>query len=316
MKEDVYNKRSFHHNYFKPFIYHIILKKREGFRDFGFLRGNSNKLPGEAGAPYVYLSEFGRAIVNGLKDYENKYPGLQKYHYKIMPDHIHLIVNKKKEDGIHLDDYIEWMKDLIIEKFNGKYSCNINKEDAFCESYTDRPLYDDVSLATWFEYLDANPYRRVKILQNPDFFNRTHKIRIGEMVLETYGNIFLLDNPDKFAVRMRSFFSQQEILDHEEAAICAAEKGAVLVSPFISPKEKIVRDKAMENGARFIKIQQQGFSDRFKPYRHDFELCGQGRMLIISLGFDPKLPISHHNSTIMNEIAAEIAKGNFSLLGS
>lgn len=42
-----YHRRSFHHDYRNPFIYHIILKKRKGFEDFGsIIEGSHMAIPG------------------------------------------------------------------------------------------------------------------------------------------------------------------------------------------------------------------------------------------------------------------------------
>ena len=58
--------------------------------------------------------------------------------------------------------------------------------------------------------------------------------------------------------------------------------GGVLVSPFISPEEKKVRKMTEDNGGKLILIINEAMGDRFKPGDHYYELCEQGRLLIIS----------------------------------
>ena len=146
-------------------------------------------------------------------------------------------------------------------------------------------------------------------MQKPGFFKRIHNLEIGGKCYEAYGNPFLWSNPDKYAVRMRSFFTSDERRSHKEEALFQASKGTILVSPFKSEYEKEVRDIAELNGFPYILIQHQRFSENFKPPRHQFELCSNGKLLIISMGMDPKIFFTHEICTLMNELAAEIAKG-------
>ena len=99
-QNNLYNKRSWHHDYYKPFIYHIILKKKEKAPDFGYLRGNVKIKPGEPGSAYVYLSPLGKAIVEGFKYFEQSFPIFEKFRHCIMPDHIHIILCKKRTERI------------------------------------------------------------------------------------------------------------------------------------------------------------------------------------------------------------------------
>lgn len=56
----------------------------------------------------------------------------------------------------------------------------------------------------------------------------------------------------------------------------------MLVSPFVNPEEKKYRDKAIENGNGLIIIVDYTFTERAKPYKALFDLCEEGRLLIIS----------------------------------
>lgn len=305
---DNYNKRSFHHDYYKPFIYHIIFKKKKGWRDFGTLRGKAGIKKGCKGHPYVYLSEAGQAIVAGLKEFEEEVKEIQKFHYMIMPDHLHLILYKRHYTPIHLDDYMENLKERICNHFNKISGSNFLKDNIFTQSYTDKALYDNVVLKNWIGYLDDNPNRRLTILENPDFFKRIHNLEIGDKTYEAYGNPFLWENPDKYAVRMRRRFTYDERLSHKEEALNLAYKGTVLVSPFISEYEKEVKDIAESNGFPYILIQYQCFPENFKPPKHQFELCSKGKLLIISLGYPLKTKLTRYICNEMNKLAQEITK--------
>ena len=309
MSENPYNLRSFHHDYFKPFIYHIIFKKQKNCKDFGYLRGNSEFLPGQHGAPYVYLSPLGRSILNGLYSFDKKYPEFQKFHFMIMPDHIHVILYKKEYTSISFDKYMERFKEMMLEKYNSDTGRNLKPGDVFTPGITDKPLYEHRSLDVWYKYLDANPYRRMKILQNPKFFERRYNLKIGNEVVEAYGNIFLLSNPDKYAVRMRRRFTLQMVETHKSEALYEAQRGSVLVSPFVADAEKAVLDLAEKSEAKLIKIKYEKLGEKYKPARHEFDLCGAGRLLILSIGLEPGTFRSYSVCTRMNELAAAIASG-------
>lgn len=303
-----YNKRSRHHDYYGKFIYHIIIKKQTGAPDFGKIRGNCSIEPGIPGSAYVFLSDLGKSIVNGLKAFEYRFPEIKKFQYIIMPDHIHLILYKTVMNHIHLEDYIDFLKSLICLDYNNRLKGSLTPEQIFTEKYTDKALYDRVVLDNWFVYLKQNPHRRAMIMQRPDFFQRVRKLIIGEETFEAFGNLFLFRNPDKIQVRVRRRFSSEEIELHRLDVLNASHTGSVLVSPFISPHEKKIREEAERVGARIILIQHEEFGERYKPSRHDFELCASGRLLILSLGLPKGTPLSYFISTRMNELAETICE--------
>lgn len=61
-----------------------------------------------------------------------------------------------------------------------------------------------------------------------------------------------------------------------------AANGGVLVSPFISREEKEILKRAEEAGGKIIIISNRYMGERFKPSGHEFELCEQGRLLILA----------------------------------
>lgn len=84
----------------------------------------------------------------------------------------------------------------------------------------------------------------------------------------------------------------------------------VLVSPFISPREKEWEKRGIEEGAGVILITREVFRERFKPSGRLFDLCADGRLLLISTGksvSDEKL--TRQEALAMNELAERIADG-------
>lgn len=81
----------------------------------------------------------------------------------------------------------------------------------------------------------------------------------------------------------------------------------MIVSPFISEHEKKIRRKIEETGANIILIVHEEFDERYKPSLHEFNLCCEGRLLIISLGKPKSTELTYEICTEMNELAAKIA---------
>lgn len=142
--------------------------------------------------------------------------------------------------------------------------------------------------------------------QFPEFFRRIRKLKIGENEFEAYGNLFLFRNPDKEAVKISRKFTSAEIEQKKSAWLSAAFKGTVLVSPFISPVEKAIHAEAEALGSKIILITHEAFAERYKPSSRDFDLCAEGRLLIISLGLPIGTTLSRSLCLQMNTLAETI----------
>ena len=61
-----------------------------------------------------------------------------------------------------------------------------------------------------------------------------------------------------------------------------AERGAVLVGPWISPGEKAVKAEAVARGGHVVQLLAEGMGRYYKPGGIDFDLCAEGRLLQLS----------------------------------
>ena len=96
------------------------------------------------------------------------------------------------------------------------------------------------------------------------------------------GNPFLLDEPLLISVRI-STKTPPDLLETLIAKIVAkAERGAVVVGPWISPGEKLVKAAVAEVGGRIVQLLPEGMGRYYKPGGRDFDLCAEGRMLQLS----------------------------------
>ena len=69
-------------------------------------------------------------------------------------------------------------------------------------------------------------------------------------------------------------------------------------------------NKAIETGARIIKLSDQGFEARFKPKGRDFDLCSEGRLLLLApwpANYGRKSTAGYHEFHTMNDLAMAIA---------
>ena len=131
---------------------------------------------------------------------------------------------------------------------------------------------------------------------------------IGEMEMAAYGNVFLLRDYQKMPVRIHRRWTDDELESYRRRCFAVAANGGVLVSPFIHKWERAIRNEALEMGARIIHLRIDGFEDRFKPSGHDFDLCTEGRLLVLAPWPDNHNATLYRNAALyLNDLATRIA---------
>lgn len=303
-----YHRRAFAHNYFAPFIYHVILKKQKSFERFGEVNGDARIEFGNPGCAYIQESEVGKIIAKALIHLPYQFPILKLHQFCVMPDHVHILLEVTDWSTHHLDFYIDSLRESIAGKYSNFLRTPIPDEKIFEKGYCDKPLLRGISLNGWYNYIRLNPHRLAMRRQYPEFFQRVRRLKIGEQEYEAYGNLFLFRNPDKEAVKISRKFTPEEKAKKKADWLSEASQGTVLVSPFIHKEEKAIRVEAETLGASIILITHEAFPERFKPSAHDFALCSSGRLLIISLGLPAKTDLTRNICQRMNALAEEIAK--------
>jgi hypothetical protein len=119
-----------------------------------------------------------------------------------------------------------------------------------------------------------------------------------------YGNLFLLDRPEKFALRVSRSATEAQI-----AALCKdtlekASQHIVFVSPFISNGEKEIAKAILSaDTGDVILLKHDGFPPLFKPKGRYFDLCCQGRLLILT---SPILSLPEKTSSPVFPVHGEI----------
>ena len=104
----------------------------------------------------------------------------------------------------------------------------------------------------------------------------------GKLAWTAVGNPFLLDAPLLVSVRISTATPDDKLAGLVTKLGAKAERGAVLVSPWISPGEKAVKAEAIARGGRVVQLLAEGMGRYYKPWGGDFDLCAEGRLLQLS----------------------------------
>ena len=142
-------------------------------------------------------------------------------------------------------------------------------------------------------------------------------IVIGGRSYDGVGNTMLLMAEKMAVVHVRSALVKaaergdaEALRNYKNSCVLAARKGAVMVSPFISPHEKQVMQVLLDEQWPFICLTDNGFRDYYKPSDALFDACAAGRVLILSpWQYDAaKRHISRADCVALNNMAEEIAQ--------
>ena len=224
-----------------------------------------------------------------------------------MPDHVHIMFQVLKRTSLCLGQYISALKTSIYQSYSQKIGGKLPKEYIFEAGFCDKPLFYNRKLKTLINYVKQNPHRLAMRQQYPHFFKRSRNIEIAGKTYEAYGNLFLLRNPDKMQVQIHRDTTPSQLEGIREMCIEEGFKHTVMVSPFISPTEKDLRKQIEATGAPIILICHEAFGERFKPAEHNFKLCSEGRLLIISLGMPAGTSLSRAICVEMNKLANKLS---------
>lgn len=302
-------RRMVNHDYQGVAIYMVTLCI-EGRRP---LLGTLNAPDNYHVLPWIKPSPLGKSVKQVWLDIPTYHPEIKLIAFQLMPDHIHGILHVTRPMSCHLGRVVQGFKlgckDAFKNLFNEEQYANLWEE-----GYNDRILKGKGQLSRWINYLDDNPRRLWVKCNNPEFFTQHTGIMINSTPVVTMGNIFLLDYPCKVNVKCSRRLSEAEIKAECSRFLSLASRGAVLVSPCISPGEKEVMGCAFEAGWPIIVLIENGFAPKQKPSGRQFDACSQGRLLLIA-------PWEHHGDfrritraqcNTLNELAKHISDNQWS----
>jgi hypothetical protein len=179
--------------------------------------------------------------------------------------------------------------------------------------YNDRILLQEGQLQRMLNYLDDNPRRLLLKQAHPEYFKPLDKLTVAGFEMEAMGNPNLLNNPIKLQVQCSRHLYQNEIEQRKQYFLNAAQQGAVIVSPCISPGEKQIATAILEARLPLIVLLLKGFPPFFKPQPHYLMACAEGRLLMVSPypWQNEKIEKMRQRCLQLNDIAAKIADSGF-----
>ena len=323
------------HDYRARCIYHIIMNKADYIPAFSHIIG---ELDSHSHPPYARKTELGEIISRCLTDLKNTYPFISVTRRSIMPDHIHFALYVKERSEYHLGDIIYTLKIKCFQEGShllslpsasltalssasqaylpsdvAPDSLSCAPVSIFLPGYYDVIIRDREQLPTMLAYISDNPRRLLIRKRYPGWFRRFSIVNAAGERYSAYGNWDLLAECDKNPVKVSSKYSADELRIRKRGWYHTVMNCGVLVSPFISETEKNVRNWAEDHEGNIIYIVNEEFDDRYKPKGKQFELCEEGRMMLVSVpNLEGEGELTRSHCLRMNNLAERIASGEFS----
>jgi REP element-mobilizing transposase RayT len=295
-------RRCFNHDYRDPFFYMVTVTTHQRHPWFGVCENNA-----------CTLSADGLLVRDLWHRIPRDYPKITLSTLCIMPDHLHGIVR--------VTERMEQPVGVPIRAF--KSQCTSALRDRHGDAaltlwnpgYNDRIVWRRGSLRAYTRYILDNPRRYCLKQAHPDLFRTVaglqHPALPSGPRWDGYGNRFLLDRPEKLALRVSRKATVSEIKALREEVLEEAAQGAVIVSPFISPGERAIATAILAAAAGdVILLKPEGFPPDFKPNGRYFDLCVQGRLLVLARPVDAvhgSTPLTRETCLALNAACAHIA---------
>lgn len=232
--------------------------------------------------PDLRLTEVGKIVFSQLYLMEQHFSEIKLLNNIVMPDHVHAVIYVRTHFAQGLGAAVNFFKGGCTRKLRevdaGFAESGIS---LFAKGYHDRIVTRKGMLDKLRNYVADNPRKYLIKRRKSDIFYSRHVLECRGRRWKIYGNFLVLREPEIAPLIVSSRYSAEERIEWFQRWETVARNGGVLVSPFFSKEEKEVRNAMIEKGAAIIHIQLEGFPERFAPQGHYFDLCEQGRLLII-----------------------------------
>ena len=281
----------------------------------------------------------GNAVVDELYVMTKHYPVIRILQFCLMPDHLHAVIHVTQVMDTSIRSVIRgyWQG---VKKLGRAYTLSVTPELISPSSvspelnsgtttnegaypfpvFTERPFIRPMSrrgqLQAMIRYVQLNPQRLATKRLMPGFFRVQEDIVIAGRTYSGVGNIALLQSEHYATVHVGHELvdeaaqgKPERLRNYMNGCVLAARYGSVMVSPFISPKEKDIQAVLLAERHPFIILADNGFRDYYKPSDHIFDAVAAGRVLVLSpWAYDAgKRHISRADCVALNAMAEEIA---------
>lgn len=281
---------------------------------------------------FVERTELGKEIVYIIGSLPHYRPQIRLLQYCLMPDHVHFILYVQQAMPYSIKSVIRgfWQAAKKIgREYNSilSISPNVIRGNEQNKTSTIHPIFTEVpfirpmsrrgQLDAMMQYVKLNPQRLATKRLMPGFFRVQENIEIAGRIYSAVGNVKLLQAERFMPVHVRRKMVEaaehgddQTLRKYMNNCILAARKGAVMVSPFISPKEKEIMVVLLAEELPIILLADNGFRDYYKPSAGLFDSVAAGRVLILSPWEhdSAKKHISRADCVALNNMAEEICR--------
>ncbi len=300
----IHNKRMFAHDYTRVGFYMITLVTAGRRAVFGACRDDR-----------VHLSPAGEVVQRRWQEIPAHRPAIETNTLVVMPDHLHGIVYVKEPLPKPVGETIRGFKSGATAELR-KLLSNPALQ-VWEEGYNDRIVMCSETLRAERHYFHDNPRRYCLRKAHPDLFVRVNRLDNPRLAAGQtwagFGNLFLLDKPALLPVQVSRSVAPDALAALKADVAEQTAAGAVMVSPFLSPGEKAIAGLVMEqDSGSLILLRPEGFPPLYKPSGAYFDLCAQGRLLVLSpfAYTGRKQPLTRERCLQMNAWVRELCAKN------
>lgn len=277
-------------------IYHFTLVVEERYPLFGVLIGDSPETAN------ISLNAFGRRVHQMLRNlpefYGEKGFSLKILAIKVMPDHIHLVIQVLEPLPKSIGAVIRGFKSACTKLYKQEYfpsgdnaaemhaavdgrepsketeaaadalvhfarifagRGSIWQQDA--AYYHERILHAPGQLHRMIAYVKDNPRRLWLKKHNPDLFKMHRQTEVGGLSFTSLGNHFLLDWPDRQMVEMSRSATDEQVEQQLKKALTAARNGTITYTAVISKGEQRIARAIREEVFPLVVLLTEGFPE-------------------------------------------------------
>ncbi len=258
---------------------------RVGFYMITMVTGHRRPIFGECRDDRVFLSPAGEVVRRRWFEIPNHRPEIEASTMQVMPDHLHGILYVKAKLDKPVGNTVRGFASGVtseLRKTTGNSSLKV-----WGKGFHDRVIMNSKTLRNERNYIRDNPRRYCLKKAHPDLFVRVNHLRHERLpstqTWSGFGNLFLIEKPELLAVQVSRRVSREELDELETRVAERTAAGSVMVSPFISPGEKAIARMVMARPhGSLILIKPDGFPPMYKPSGAYFDLCAQGRLLVLT----------------------------------
>ena len=291
-------------------IYHFTLPVEERFPLFGVIDGES------AETAFVRLNPFGRRVCQMLCGLAQFYAGkgfaLKVLAQKVMPDHVHLVIQVLEPLPQSIGAVVRGFKSGCTKVYKEMYGSGDNAAGVHGNAadghergadghergaeapmhfarifanrgsiweqnpayYHERILHAPGQLRRMIDYVKDNPRRLWIKSHHPELFRLHRRTEAAGLSFTSMGNHFLLDWPDKQVVEMSRSATNDEVQERLRKVLAAAHNGAVTYTAAISKGEQLIARTLREQGYPLVVLLNDGFPKEGSPHERYYKPGG------------------------------------------